>query len=245
MPRLLPTLTLAAAVAMTVAILERPTAAQSVGGNGAYTTQFENDWVRVQRVRYPANSKIPQHGHPSTVTAYVYLSESSPVRFTHQGGRTHVVTRQPTTPGGFRVSRGGDESHSAENLGPIASDYIRVEFKTDPVGGSSPFVRDNRRLTATTTTAVEERFANAQMRISRMAIPAGQQAEVTTTASAPTLLIALGDASMSADGTALPLKIGQERWIAASKRERLANTGTTAVELIRIDVLTAPTASRR
>ena len=101
--------------------------------NGVYQTQFENDWVRVIRVRYPANTKVPTHGHPSTVTTYVYLSESSPVRFTHHGGRTHVVTRQPTTPGAFRVSRGGDETHEAENLGPIASDFLRGRVAhTDP-----------------------------------------------------------------------------------------------------------------
>lgn len=238
-------LTLAAAVVMAAAVLERPTAAQETGGNGVYTTQFENDWLRVQRVRYPANSKVPVHGHPSTVTAYVYLSESSPVRFTHHGGRTHVVTRQPTTPGGFRVSRGGDESHAAENLGPIASDYLRIEFKTEPAGNTSPFFRDSRPLTGATKATSEERFANGMMRISRVAIPAGQQVEVATAASEPALLLTLADASLTADGAALPLKIGQERWLAANARQRLANTGTTAVELIRIDVLTAPARPRK
>ena len=174
------------------------------------------------------------------MTAYVYLSESSPVRFTHQGSRTHVVTRQPTTPGGFRVSRGGDESHSAENLGPIASDYLRVEFKTEPAGASSPFYRDNRPLAAAAKTTTDVRFTNAQMRITRVAIPAGQTAEIATTATAPALLVALGDATLTADGTALALKAGQERWVAASRKEQLANAGKSQIELLRIDVLTAP-----
>ena len=244
MTRLLPVLALAAAVVTAVAAA-RPVVAQGPGGNGAYTTQFENDWVRVQRVRYPANSKIPEHGHPSTVTAYVYLSESSPVRFTHHGGRSHVVTRQPTTPGGFRVSRGGDESHAAENLGPIASDYLRVEFKTDPAGESSPFFRDNRPRAPGAATATDVRFTNKQMRISRVSVPAGQQVEIAAAANTPALLLALGDATMTADGAALPLKIGQERWVAGNTRQRLANTGAAAVELIRIDVLTAPTKASR
>ena len=185
MPRLIPALALSAAVITSLAALEPRAAAQGPGGNGVYHTQFENDWVRLVRVRYPANSKIPLHGHPSTVTAYVYLSESSPVRFTHQGSRTHVVTRQPTTPGGFRVSRGGDESHSAENLGPIASDYLRVEFKTEPAGAGSPFYRDNRPLAAAAKTTTDVRFTNAQMRITRVAIPAGQTAEIATTRHRP------------------------------------------------------------
>ena len=230
---------------MSLVALEPRASAQGQETHGVYHTQFENDWVRLVRVRYPANSKVPLHGHPPSVTAYVYLSESSPVRFTHQGTRTHVVTRQPTTPGGFRVSRGGDETHTAENLGPIASDFLRVEFKTDPAGASSPFYRDRGPLGPAAKTTTDVRFTNAQMRITRVAIPAGQTAEIATTATAPALLIALGEATMTADGAALPLKVGQERWVAASRKEQLANTGKSQVELLRIDVLTAPDSSRR
>lgn len=177
MPRLIPSLVLSAAVAMSVVALEPRASAEGQEAHGVYRTQFENDSVRVVRVRYPANSKMPLHGHPPTVTAYVYLSESSPVRVTHQGSRTHVVTRQPTTPGGFRVSRGGDETHTAENLGVMASDFLRVEFKTDPAGATAPFYRDARPLGTAAKTTADVRFTNAQMRITRVAIPAGQVAE--------------------------------------------------------------------
>jgi hypothetical protein len=97
MPRLKSSLALSAAVAMSLAAFAPCVSAEGQEGHGVYHTQFENDSVRLVRVRYPANSTVPLHGHPPTVTAYVYLSESSPVRFTHQGSRTHVVTRQPTT----------------------------------------------------------------------------------------------------------------------------------------------------
>jgi hypothetical protein len=245
MLRVLPALALATTVLVFPFALAARISAERQDGNGVYHTQFENEWVRLVRVRYPANSKVPLHGHPPSVTAYVYLSESSPVRFTHQGSRTHVVTRQPTTPGGFRVSRGGDETHAAENLGPIASDYLRVEFKTDPAGASSPFYRDNRPLGAAASTTSDVRFTNAQMRITRVGIPAGQTAEVATAGGTPALLIALGGASLTVDGTAVPLKAGQERWVAASRSERLANAGGSAVELLRIDMLTPPDGTRR
>lgn len=209
-------------------------------GNGVYRTQFENDWVRVVRVRYPANAKVPTHGHPSTVTTYVYLSESSPVRFTHHGGRTHVVTRRPTVPGAFRVSRGGDETHEAENLGPIASDFLRVELKTDPAGSASPFYRDQRRLGAAATTSSDVRFTNAQLRITRVTAPGGHHVEVETTANAPALLVALVDGTASVDGSPLALNAGQERWIGPGRRERLTNTGPAPLELLRIDLLTPP-----
>jgi hypothetical protein len=245
MPRLNPSLALSAAVVIAVVALEPRASAEGQETHGVYHTQFENDSVRLVRVRYPANSTVPLHGHPPTVTAYVYLSDSSPVRFTHQGSRTHVVTRQPTTPGGFRVSRGGDETHSAENLGAIASDFLRVEFKTDPAGAPAPFDRDTQPLGAVAKTTTDVRFTNAQMRITRVAIPAGQEAEIATTATAPALLIALGDATLTADGIAVPLKVGQERWVASSRRERLANAGASQIELLRIDVLTKPVGERR
>ena len=229
-----------ALVLMVAAALTGGAWAAAQGGNAAYRTQFENDWLRVVRVRYPANTKVPTHGHPSTVTTYVYLSESSPVRFTHHGGRTHVVTRRPTVPGAFRVSRGGDETHEAENLGPIASDFLRVELKTDPAGSGSPIYRDERRLGAGATTASDVRFTNAQLRITRVTAPAGQHVEVETTATVPALLVALVDGRASVEGTALALKAGQERWIAPGRRERLLNAGQAPLELLRIDLLTAP-----
>lgn len=239
------TLVLTAGVALCLATIGGRTPAVAQDASGVYRTQFENDWVRLVRVRYPANTKVPLHGHPSTVTTYVYLSDSSPVRFTHQGTRTHVVTRQPTTPGGFRVSRGGDESHTAENLGPIASDYLRVEFKTDPAGDESPYFRDARPLRAGAATAADVRFTNAQMRVTRIAVPAGQHVEIATTASAPAVVIALGDTTMTADGASLAMATGQERWVAPSRRERLANAGSGAVELLRIDFLTPPRRASR
>lgn len=202
-----------ASLAITAAAAELP-----------YTTQFENEWLKLVRVRYPANAKVPTHGHPTTVTTYIYLSGSSPVRFTHHGNRTHVVTRQPTTPGGFRVSRGGDEEHEVENLGPIASEFLRVEFKTDPAGESSPYYRDNRPLGAAAR-ASEVRFTNKQMRITRLAVPAGGRAEIAAPANQPALVVAL-------DG-------GKEQWVAPGRTETVTSAGK-ASEFLRIDFLTGP-----
>lgn len=87
-----------------------------------------------------------------------------------------------------------------------------------------PFYYDTRPLGAATNTTTEVRFTDAQMRITRLATPAGQTAEIAPTAVAP----------------ALPLKAGQERWVASSRRERLANVGASQIELLRIDVMTPP-----
>jgi hypothetical protein len=222
----------------------RPADVDDSADEAPYRVQFENEWVRLVRVHYPANAKVPVHGHPRTVTTYIYLSESSPVRFTHQGSRTHVVTRQPTTPGGFRVSSGGDEEHSVVNLGSTPSDFLRVELKTDPAGDASPYYRDNRRLGATSATATDVRFTNKQMRITRIALPAGGAADIATAAGQPALIVALADAALTADGSSITLANGQERWVAAGRMEHLANAGGGAIELLRIDLLTGPRAGR-
>jgi hypothetical protein len=222
----------------------RPSDLRESADEAPYRVQFENAWVRLVRVHYPANAKVPVHGHPRTVTTYIYLSESSPVRFTHQGSRTHVVTRQPTTPGGFRVSRGGDEEHSVINLGSTASDFLRVELKTDPAGDESPYYRDNQPLKAGASTATDVRFTNKQMRITRIAVPAGGSADIATAAGQPALLVALADTTLTAEGSAIRLANGQERWVAAGQTERLTNAGSGAIQLLRIDLLTGPRAGR-
>jgi len=72
---------------MSLVVPESRTSAKLQETHGVYHGQFENDWVRLVRVRYPANSTVPLHGHLPTVTTYIYLSDSSPVRFTHHGSR--------------------------------------------------------------------------------------------------------------------------------------------------------------
>jgi len=42
----------------------------------------------------------------------------------------------------------------------------------------------------------------------------------------------------------LPMKLGRERWVAASRREQPANAGAAAVALLRIDLLTSPGTAR-
>ena len=99
---------------------------------GSYVRQFENDWVRIVRVHYPPYAKLPVHAHPAVACAYVYLNDSGPVVFKHAGADARDATRPPTKAGAFRVFRGIEELHGVENLSPLPSDFLRVEFKTDP-----------------------------------------------------------------------------------------------------------------
>ena len=99
-----------------------------------YKLEFENEWVKVLRVHYGAKEKIPEHDHPATGTAYVYLNDSGPVIFKHVGLSYGAVTRPATKAGSFRLYRATKETHEVENPSDTPSDFLRVEFKTEPTG---------------------------------------------------------------------------------------------------------------
>jgi len=191
-----------------------------------YKLQFENDYVRVTRVHYAAKAKLPPHTHTSLATAYVYLSDSGPVAFKHVGADYGVVTRQPVMARSFRVYRGVDEIHEVENLGPIASDFLRVEFKTDPV---EPRTLRGKFLPEPFSDAtVKVQFENAQVKITRLYWPRNKTIQIADTAN-PSLLISFTEGSM-----------GNLTWLAKGQHETLSNTTRPAMEAIRIEFRTAP-----
>lgn len=199
---------------------------------GSYTRQFENDWVRIVRVHYAPQAKLPAHTHPARACAYVYLNDSGPVLFKHAGDDARVVTRPPTKAGAFRLFRGVEESHAVENPSPLPSDFLRVEFKTEP---KAPLTLRGKffRETAPPGESLEKvQFENVQVRVTRLVIAAGQQLDVRTTAHEPSLLIAVTTGGAFA--------LGQERWMDTNASEPIRNAGTEPIELLRFDFKTAP-----
>jgi hypothetical protein len=208
---------------------------------GAYRAQFENDFVRIVRVHYGPNERVPVHEHPLSVTAYIYLNASGPVQFRHiADGR--VAIRQPTVPGSFRVSRGGDEKHEVVNTTAAPSDFLRVEFKSDPAGAAAPYFREAEKSYPAGENVIDVRFTNQQMRMTRLAVAPGKTLELSMAAGEPALIVALKDSTLSGfrSGDAVAIAAGQERWLDAGERPRLVNTGTAPAELLRIDFKTAP-----
>jgi hypothetical protein len=195
-----------------------------------YKLQFENDYVRVTRVHYAAKAKLPPHTHTSLATAYVYLSDSGPVAFKHVGADYGVVTRQPVMARSFRLYRGVEEIHEVENLGSIASDFLRVEFKTDPVEPRT--LRGKFLPEPTFSDALQKvQFENAQVKITRLYWPRNKTIAITDTAN-PSLLISFTDGDM-----------GNLTWLAKGQAETLTNTTLPAMEAIRIEFRTAPLSS--
>jgi len=192
-----------------------------------YKLQFENDYVRVTRVHYAAKAKLSPHTHTSLATAYVYLSDSGPVAFKHVGADYGVATRQPVLARSFRLYRGVEEIHEVENLGAIASEFLRVEFKTDPVEPRS--LRGKFLPEPTFSDAVQKvQFENLQVKITRLYWPRDKTIQITVTVN-PSLLISFTEGDM-----------GNLTWLAKGQSETLLNTTMPAMEAIRIEFRTAP-----
>lgn len=181
----------------------------------AYKLQFENDYVKVVRVRYAAGAKLPEHTHPPGATVYVYLNDSEGVIFRHVGKMNHVTRRPPVKTGGVRISTGVEEHHEAENTSGVDSEFLRVLLKTTVAGG-----RRGGRLAPS-----DPQFENGQMRISRLRVEPGQSMSIV--GQEPALLIEVPS--------------GDQRWIDAARPETITNSGERPMDLIRVDLLSKPT----
>jgi hypothetical protein len=211
----------------------------------AYKLQFENEWVRVVRVRYAPKEKLPAHEHTPTASAYVYLNDSGPVVFNHIDKDYGAVTRPATKAGSFRVYRGLQELHEVENKSDLPSEFLRVEFKTEPINDKSLKGRYYREAYPAGENFQKVQFENEQIRITRLVCAVGKKIDTSTDASEPSLLIALSpaDLKMSAGknkARKLSLGLGQSKWVAVNQQEQLENIGNAPAEMLRFDFKTKP-----
>jgi quercetin dioxygenase-like cupin family protein len=107
-------------VLSTVALAQDPV---KVDGNH-YKVEFENDQVRVLRVKVGAGEKSIMHAHPDAVA--IFMTDTN-VKFTFLEGKTEDVTR-----------KAGDAlwtpavTHMPENVGSQPFEVILVELKSKP-----------------------------------------------------------------------------------------------------------------
>ena len=211
----------------------------------AYSLEFENDWVRVVRVHYGPHARIPAHDHPRGGTAYVYLNDGPEVVFRHVGSELGSITRPATKAGGFRLYKARREVHEVENLGDAPSDFIRVEFKTQPAGESTLRGRYYREIHLSTENYQKVQFENAQIRITRIICAGSQTLELASNSGRPSLFVAITSGSLSvsdANGSAsqLDVKPGQTKWFGNQQPQSLKNLLTSNVEFLRFDFKTQP-----
>jgi hypothetical protein len=213
----------------------------------SYKLQFENDWVKIVRVHYEPLAKLPAHTHTELATAYVYLNDSGPVIFKHVGTDYGPATRPPTKAGAFRLYRGLEELHEVENTSPLPSDFLRVEFKTDPKEPRSLKGKFFRESYPMGENVEKIQFENVQIRISRLVVVPGRSLDLSASPAEPTLLIALSNARVETSRSHAPAQValtpGQERWLGAGQREQLRNVGAEAAELLRFEFKTVPKVS--
>jgi hypothetical protein len=210
----------------------------------AYKLQFENEWVRVTRVHYAPYEKLPPHQHTLSASAYVYLNDSGPVVFKHLDLPYGAVTRQPTKDGTFRLYQGLKEIHEVENLSDLPSDFLRVEFKTEPLSEKTLRGRFHREAYPAGENFEKVQFENEQIRITRLVCVPGKSLQLAGKPTEPVLLIALNPSNLAmkvkGKSTKLALDKGQAHWLAAGPEERLLTAGSQAVELLRFDFKTKP-----
>jgi quercetin dioxygenase-like cupin family protein len=88
-----------------------------------HKVEFENDHIRVLRVKYGPHEKSPMHSHPGTVT--VGLSDSY-LKQTIDDGEPVVGTGKAGA-----VGHASPMSHSVENLSDGAFEVIVIELKDE------------------------------------------------------------------------------------------------------------------
>ena len=210
-----------------------------------YKLEFENEWVKVVRVHYGANEKVVAHDHNPTAAAYMYLSDSGPVVFKHINLSYGAITRAAVKAGSFRVYKAVKEVHEVENPNNTPSDFLRVEFKTEPLGDSKLRGKFHREDAPAGENFSKVQFDNEQVRVTRLIVAAGKSADVSATSTEPTLLIALTPAKLKAKNAKgktikLNLETGKAGWLPIGEKQQFENVGDSVAELLRFDFKTKP-----
>lgn len=209
----------------------------------AYQLEFENAWVKVTRVHYGPHEKIPEHDHTPMASAYVYLNDSGPVIFKHIGLPYGAVTRPATKTGSFRLYQGVKETHEVENPNDAPSDFLRVEFKTQPLGEKNLRGRFHREDYPASENYRKVQFENEQVRITRLVCAPHKKLEIVANSTEPALFIALTSARLAisdqkSGAARLNLEPGQTRWLATNQREQIENLTDAPAECLRFDFKT-------
>jgi hypothetical protein len=203
----------------------------------SYKLQFENEFVKVLRVTYAAHAKVSVHDHSRFPAAYVYLSDSGPIRFVHTGWDEPILTRPKTRAGSFRLSptRFEDETHAVENLGGLTSEFLRIEIKTDAPdraslnGRFAPF-DGNRR------SGLEKvEFDNSQLRATRIISGPDGRLSVLSPPRQPSLIVVIAGAG--------EISKGQTFWLGPGESKEFTNGQSgdlPQIELLRFDFKTKP-----
>jgi hypothetical protein len=179
-----------------------------------YKLILDNPDIRVLRVHYGPHEKVGVHNHSDYPTIYVYLSDSGPVRFTHDETPPFVMTRPPVKAGAFRVSPGRPERHSVENLSDLSSDYLRIELKKIPLHSTLSPKRGEAPLTL--IQGDKQEFSDPELTIHRIICSVGAPCPAAGP-DLPTLLVALTPSDIKTASTEKQMRNGDIDWLPNSQ----------------------------
>jgi quercetin dioxygenase-like cupin family protein len=86
-----------------------------------YTVEFENDRVRVLRIKYGPGEKSAMHSHPESIS--IFMTDTS-AKFTYPDGRSENVSASAGT-----VMHMDAFTHEPESLSNSPFEVIQVELK--------------------------------------------------------------------------------------------------------------------
>ena len=217
-----------AMVAMTTAAQDGATALTK-----NYQTLLDNEQVQVVRVHYDPHEELAEHDHSHYSTVYVYLSNSGPVRFMHDEAHAFALTRRPVRAGWFRVSPGRIEKHTVANLGPVASDFLRVECKQIALGQIRSGFRYTQSPDLMKTSAMTD-YSSAEMVIRRYVVVPGGRESVAPEAQ-PELLIAFAPAMVRVgEQAAQTMAASSVLWVSANTSFELLPSGAATAHVLAI-----------
>ena len=114
--------------------VQSPTVAPDalIAAPGQYHLEFENEYVRVIRIKYAAHEKAPLHSHAAPGGVIVTLTDQD-ARVTGLDGSTRELHYKAGEPRWAAATPGKDQStysaHAEENLGDRPFELIRIDPK--------------------------------------------------------------------------------------------------------------------
>jgi hypothetical protein len=96
-----------------------------------YKVEFENDFVRVIRVKYDAREKTAMHDHSDDPVLIVPLTDSH-VRFTVPDGKV-IESKRKTGEALWFEGASRIPQHAVENAADQPFEQLRIEIKARPV----------------------------------------------------------------------------------------------------------------
>lgn len=189
-----------------------------------YTTILTNHTFKVIRVHYGPHEKVPVHDHPAIPTVFVYLNNSGPVNIIHDEA-PFTITRPPTHTGAFRISRGRTERHAIENLSDLPSDFLRVELPTLHLGDKDLEFRGPAPTDLTKNINATE-FSSPHVTVLRVLCVTSAPC-VVQPSTAPSILVAFSDTSLTHNGKTTNISLGSVLPIAAKQSYQIAPISPT------------------